>query len=579
MNSNEFSFDKTWRRLGLTQVWGIPLLIFAIVVVAFASLAFDAARLNNFTILWLPINTIAFLCGVLVVVIFWVFGNSNEIPDRKRPYFNLATAAVSMGVKNAVTLYLCEVFGVEDSGSYLIRFLGGAGIGVALLLIYSNILGARFEQNKIQDELLSKERYLLGFRENLGELFSEEEAELRRRTSEELIPRLTAIQESIQSSTNPTEVAKAVNKLLTEEVKPISKSLAQEATRLQLQAPNSTVSLTPEAKVALDFSKTIRPVASFICVLISWLSVAQVILRQASGLDITLASLTYLFTLYLIKFITRPWKNVSSNNILMLCWAPGFFASIPGYYLLYQVPHDASSNQLFPTLIVIGGCVSILFSQALIIERGRAIVEERLKEVVSKFSKENKQFEQRLWVAKRSWYTLLHGKVQSALTAAAMRLASKTEFTAAGRAAILDDLTRAAEALKDPKPEEVTIDQSLNAIRQTWQGIASITFSASEEIVKRINENLENSIMVNEILKESVSNAVKHGSASDVSIVLSIDELDNLVIKVTNNGDRPVAHRTDGVGSSIFGQLCLSTALEWNSSTKQTEFQAVLPIA
>ena len=579
MQSNEITFAKTWRRLGLTEVWGIPILLFAVVVVAFSSLAFDAARLNNFTIMWFPINASAFLCGVVVVAVFWWFGKRRGLSDSERPYFNLATAAVSMGVKNATTLYFCEVFGVQDSGEYIVRFIGGMGIGIGILLIYSNIAGARIEQDKIQDELLQKESYLLGFRENLGELFKEEESELRKRTADELIPRLTAIQESIKSSDRPTDVAKAVEALLKEEVRPISKALAQEAGRLQRQIPASTVTLTPESKITLDFDSTIRPVASFLCVFIAWMSIAQMILRQATGLDVLLATLTYLLTLLLIRFATRSLKESSVNTILLYGWMPGFIASLPGYFLLYQIPHDPQSNVLMPTLIVIGSCVTILFSQALIIERGRAIVEQKLKNVVDQFSRENKLFEQRMWIAKSAWYTLLHGKVQSALTAASMRLSSKTTFSEEGRAAILNDLNRAAEALKEPKPERVTLEQSLEAIRQTWVGIAQIHFQANREITTRINSSLENSLVVNEILKEATSNAVKHGGATNLEISFSFDDLENLVLKVENDGEKPTAKRADGVGSRIFSSLCLTTSLTVNSSTNKTEFVAVLPIA
>lgn len=579
MNSDEFSFAKTWRRLGLTQIWGIPIMIFAIVVVAFSSLAFDAGRLNNYTIMWLPINTLAFLCGFVVVVIFGLVGRARGVFDSPRPLFNLATAAISMGVKNATTLYFCGMFGVADNGSYPIRFLGGAAIGIAILLVYSNIVGARIEQDKIQEELLEKEQYLLGFRENLGEIFKEEEAELRKRTADELIPRLTAIQESIQSSKHPTDIAKAVELLIREEVRPISKSLASEATKLQRQIPLSTVSLSPESKITLSVSSTIRPVASFLVVSASWLSISQMFLRQATGLDIILASLTYLIVLFLIRFSVSRVKQASVNSILLFGWVPGFIASLPGYFLLYQIPHEPEANVLMPTYIIIGSCVTVLFSQALIIERGRAIVEEKLKNVVAQFSRENKKFEQRMWIAKSAWYTLLHGKVQSALTAASMRLAGNTDFSEDSRSAILNDLQRATEALREPKPEQITVEASLEALKLTWDEIANIEFNAEAQVVSRLNGNPDNSFIFNEVIKEAVSNAIKHGGASEVSISLSLDDADNLVLKAENNGSKPSKRRADGIGSKIFEALCLNTSLTWNSSTGKTEFIAVLPIA
>ena len=579
MSTDELSFAKSWRRLGLTEVWGIPILVFAIVVVSLSSLAFDAARLNNYTVLWFPINTLAFLCGLVIVVLFWWLGRRLNFSENERPYFNLATAATSMGVKNAATLFFCEVFGVPDSGNYLVRFFGGVGIGIGILLIYSNILGARIEQTKIQRELLDKEQYLIGFRENISEIFKEEEAELRKRTTDELMPRLTAIRESIRSSERPAEVAKRIQDFLRDEVKPISKALSEEASRLQRQIPASSVTLTPPEQIRLDYSRAIRPFASFIFVFICWMSMCQMFLKQATGLDVLLASLTYLFALLLYKYLTKAFKNASVNQILFTCWLPAFSASLPAYLLLYQIPHDPNSSVLMPTLLVVGACISMLFSQSMIIEARRAAIEVRLKRVVDQFSRENKLFEQRMWIAKSTWYTLLHGKVQAALTAATMRLSSKSTFSDEGREAILNDLNRAADALREPRLDLISVEDSLNAIRSTWEGISQIKFVADSTLRKRINQNLESSLVVNEILKESVSNAIKHGMATEVEIQLSLDEVENLMISVENNGSKPTPRRADGIGSAIFNSLCLNTSLTWNGSTSKTEFVAVLPIA
>ncbi|NBR61867.1 MAG: hypothetical protein EBT86_09535 [Actinobacteria bacterium] len=550
VSTNELSFAKSWRRLGLTEVWGIPILVFAIVVVSLSSLAFDAARLNNYTVLWFPINTLAFLCGLVIVVLFWWLGRRLNFSENERPYFNLATAATSMGVKNAATLFFCEVFGVPDSGNYLVRFFGGVGIGIGILLIYSNILGARIEQTKIQRELLDKEQYLIGFRENISEIFKEEEAELRKRTTDELMPRLTAIRESIRSSERPAEVAKRIQDFLRDEVKPISKALSEEASRLQRQIPASSVTLTPPEQIRLDYSRAIRPFASFIFVFICWMSMCQMFLKQATGLDVLLASLTYLFALLLYKYLTKAFKNASVNQILFTCWLPAFSASLPAYLLLYQIPHDPNSSVLMPTLLVVGACISMLFSQSMIIEARRAAIEVRL-----------------------------HGKVQAALTAATMRLSSKSTFSDEGREAILNDLNRAADALREPRLDLISVEDSLNAIRSTWEGISQIKFVADSALRKRINQNLESSLVVNEILKESVSNAIKHGMATEVEIQLSLDEVENLMISVENNGSKPTPRRADGIGSAIFNSLCLNTSLTWNGSTSKTEFVAVLPIA
>lgn len=99
-----------------------------------------------------------------------------------------------------------------------------------------------------------------------------------------------------------------------------------------------------------------------------------------------------------------------------------------------------------------------------------------------------------------------------------------------------------------------------------------------EAVVLKTTQDETSGQIVNEVMKEIVSNAVRHGNASNIGIKLSLDGLGNIVVLSTNDGTRPLAVIPESVGSRMLEAFCLERSLTWNNDTKQTEFKALIPI-
>jgi two-component sensor histidine kinase len=83
---------------------------------------------------------------------------------------------------------------------------------------------------------------------------------------------------------------------------------------------------------------------------------------------------------------------------------------------------------------------------------------------------------------------------------------------------------------------------------------------------------------MNEILKEVVSNAVRHGNASNTFGEISLLDPRTLSILISNDGLKPSKESIESVGSKMLDAVCLERTLSWNSEEQRTEFKAVLPI-
>jgi anti-sigma regulatory factor (Ser/Thr protein kinase) len=81
---------------------------------------------------------------------------------------------------------------------------------------------------------------------------------------------------------------------------------------------------------------------------------------------------------------------------------------------------------------------------------------------------------------------------------------------------------------------------------------------------------------LNEILKEAVSNAVRHGDATavDVQIVLTQNEIE---LQVLNDGRPAISTSRKGLGSTMFDDLTISWQLARDYDADKTVLSARLP--
>jgi signal transduction histidine kinase len=272
-------------------------------------------------------------------------------------------------------------------------------------------------------------------------------------------------------------------------------------------------------------------------------------------------------------------KPVSLNVAILFAAIPGILCAIPSFWLLYQIPHTPNQAALLPSTYITAGWSAISITHAYLLSFSKTAVLNRLEEVVEKFARENKLFEQRLWVARHIWYTLLHGTVQSAVTAASIRSTAIDQKSQTVKTLIVADLNRAMEALRNPIPERLQLEEQLEELKKTWDGIVEIIVNISEELAKEINNSRESVIIFNELLKEVLSNSVRHGQSSKVEITFTEPTPGEVNLFVVNNGTKPKKSAASSIGSSIFKSVCLSTELIYNKETKDTEFTALVPIA
>jgi len=186
----------------------------------------------------------------------------------------------------------------------------------------------------------------------------------------------------------------------------------------------------------------------------------------------------------------------------------------------------------------------------------------------------------------------VHGRIQSKLTAAALLLENTSQQNQSQfisreiLAKITDQLEpMAIEAREDlrkltewteTKPK--TIENMCSEIKNNWLELIKIDtyFDSFAENILNSNDWLRSAF--EDVVNESISNAVRHGNASMISISVQLDQsLDELKILISNNG-KPIIDNSDKSGIGFSTLRSLGVKLEFSNKSDQTLLIVTVPL-
>ena len=186
----------------------------------------------------------------------------------------------------------------------------------------------------------------------------------------------------------------------------------------------------------------------------------------------------------------------------------------------------------------------------------------------------------------------VHGRIQSKLTAAALLLENtaqqnQSQFISKETLAKITDQLEpmAIEAREDlrkltewteTKPK--TIENMFSEIINNWMEIIKIDthFDSFAENILNSNDWLRSAF--EDVVNESISNAVRHGNADMISITVQLDQsLDELKILISNNG-KPIIDNSDKSGIGLSTLRSLGIKLEFSNKSDQTLLIVTVPL-
>jgi len=568
---------RFWSRLGLANTIGLAIFIVSLSFSATLSLAFDVVRLQNYSIAWIGINAISIALVLVVGVPIMLYKRKTNPHGKPQPIFNIVFMGLAFAIKNTLMISVASVFGITDDGSPFVRFVGGIFLGLGVLIIFTNIVGSRIQRETALAKLRDTEYQLKSFRE---EAFAELEDESKiavARTINALSPQLETLNQSAKLSQDNLQVIETMQAFIQNELKPFGSSLPTEIRMFSSTSNTPKNHRTKDPDIRINPSGLIRVWITMLPLPFLYYMVTSFAIPTAKPDYMFIALLIFMGALTTLKYLARWLPDLTVGQAFLATTAISLVASMPSYFLVSQIPNPAGIPELLPVYLIIPAWSVISSSQAYILDRRQSRVEELLTETVQELLRENKLYEQKVWLAKHGWYLLLHGVVQPALTAAAMRISDPQGSSSEVKSRVLADLQRALAALSEPVPAPQNLEFNISEIESVWHGLCEVDVQVSDQVIELAESNPILNQVVNEVLKEVVSNAVRHGNASRVDINLMLAGSNDVSIVAINDGSEPESNRPESVGSRMLEALCLERNLSWRPSSKSTMFKALIP--
>ena len=448
----------------------------------------------------------------------------------------------------------------------LIRVISG-GMATVLVMTVVEVVTAQSARHRATvDSLRSTRERLIALAATMSERVSAAQADLARETDTVLGPTmkvlLARLTDLAHSDPEQSQTAGELTRVISEVVRPLSHSLATPPdTPVVRQLPASALSGTA-ALADSDVRNALRPaVLVAICELMS-----LVILIIGNG-DARLYVISFVGTVtawvtlqLLVAVRPRSW---SAGSILMDLLVLGIV-----YLGVFAAAHEVFnqstslplSNSLIPLSVLLrvsllSGLTALVF---LAIRRWR--LEEQLVVANVELESTIAAFRRQVWLIRRRMGLALHGSLQSALMSSALLL-SRENWTPSDLSSARDRIEVALAQLDPALQPEPDLNLALTEVALLWRGTAEIAATVSAAASERLNSEPGLITATQEIVREAVSNAVRHGAASGVDIQIEMLVHDVLRVTITDNGRGVADERSGGLGSRLLDEVTIGWTL------------------
>ncbi len=425
-------------------------------------------------------------------------------------------------------------------------------------LVVSRIVIAREKAISTRDEISAAERK----RDRILAVIETSDNRLRDEVDETLRPAISALVDAIQSGRGArSEMAARVDAFATDVVRPLSHTLATTGSAL---AEKSSLGLR-------EVTDPSRP------------RIREQINATFSGLGVFLGSGTVLLDLYPTAnaFIAALISGLFVFGIVRLLGVivgnrqSGFLVSgiiIAGVHLVAWIPpHLINQYLVFPAEIEfqpwivssIAMPVLGLLYQLIILGTYSSRTElARLDGARVDMLIQLSEARRRSWLRQRHLTHTLHSTVQSRVHAQARLLRSgKGKLSTVERDQAIGVVTSALDVLMTEPIESVDPVVAIRDLVDFWAGMCTITLDVGPEVWAATSADREAAEALHIVALEMISNAIRHGHATEIAITMMRSTPETVTVTAVNNGTRVSASHRAGLGVALYDELAAHWSL------------------
>jgi hypothetical protein len=209
--------------------------------------------------------------------------------------------------------------------------------------------------------------------------------------------------------------------------------------------------------------------------------------------------------------------------------------------------------------VLIGGAAGMVFgllsALAVLVDVRFEMTREDLRRQITALRDSTSLHRQELWLSRRRFGYALHGGLQAALHAAAIRLATAGTGNPQAIAQARADICQAFDRVITDSTDPPVLGAVCSEIAATWQGTCDITWSLPTEVDRALLNYPVTAECSAEVLLEATQNAIRHGNATTVHVDAALHG-DRVVLTIVDNGTSNGSTGKHGLGSRMLDEFC-----------------------
>lgn len=546
-----------------------------------AFLIYDATRLGGSFLGWLFLASVVYAINVFTLLGFrWIYTKQNK--QGSRPIFITVALLLTGLIRGFAAWSLGLWLGLVPEDELTFRLIGGAVFVSGSLITMSIFVASQLKHESVLGGLESEKAVLDELRGGIRERIKIQQETLLATVQQALAPVLKKVKD-FGAGSEPALVIAELKEAVDQVVRPLSHDVG--SANFDGSTPNASGS-SPEFAQTIVRAKRIWPKsvsvgAMFmpgISAIVAAISTfTPISLGVRDGSSALLASLVLSMFAYLVLKAAQQ----GFNGLWLPMWLAGVAVAL--VYLALALltkmvlplanfyATDTAIGQYYLMLLIAG---SFAFMQQ-VVRTQRLAAEQQLKEVIENLAILNSQLRQEVWLNRRRIASVLHGPVQAALYASAMRLAQSQVYDKTLIEVVQRDIEHALLKLEEGHDGE-TFREVANQIASLWAGSCHIDVEISADAEERISANRVAETCVTEVVREAISNAVKHGEAKNAQIKISLERSRLIRVVIENDGIPAKQGAKTGFGSDFLDEVAFDWSLKSNAGT--TKLKAKIAI-
>ncbi len=504
---------------------------------------------------------LAALSIVPAVVILNIYKFATQ--NKERRFFGVLTAIILAGFSRGFILaVMFKIFGITEDYNFTFRIPNGLVLISFAYIIATILVSVYKEQRDLLYSLRTERSRLLAAASELRGKRIQEESFLNGEINDLLLREV----KNLHSQSNQ-EIIVSLQKLINDIVRPISHSLANQIPKWKpedfaarpdrISIREILLGIKPENAVNIRILSTLMllTILPFIS-LYGWVTVLKIELTILFLFPISL-KITQILLVRLTAKMTPPLR-------LLFIFVSLGISAVPTGSVIYFFIRNSADPYYF---LKAGPSFTMLAAGLIITSTALQNASKSVREELGKTNDELRWIIARknlvIWNLRGSLSRNLHGPIQSAIQVSVFDLRKAIETDALNAnliARIQKNISDAIYNLNSPNRKSVDVQQVFDDVTETWRGHCNIEIQVSDETLEILSHDAAAKSASAEIVREFVSNALRHAEAKNVEV--QITHTDKcLLVSATNDGFDFKEESSKGLGLGLLDSIAVRSSV------------------